>query len=154
MTLMDEQDVRYREAMKRDMELLAKKQQEEDEKKKQLEILEKKRHEELAKLQAYEQLRAQKAQSLPEEPSAQEQDTATLRFRLPNGEQRERRFRAMDTIGLVYDFLLANHNVNPETHHIMTNFPNKAYDYEAYKNVSIKDAELYPRANLFVREKP
>jgi len=73
-------------------------------------------------------------------------------FRLPNGERKQRRFRAGERVQRLYDYVLAFGDVefdSPDAFELCTNLPKVVY---ADREATIADAGLAPQAMLFVQE--
>lgn len=144
--LLKEQEKQFQEALKRDRE----RQEQiriEEEKKKQEEI--KRKLEEERKKQEIEE----KKKTLPSEPSETEKDTTRVLLRLPDGSRVQRRFRLSEKIGTIFDFLLVEKHLQSDQYDLVSNFPKITYCMEKHKDVTLKDAKLYPQAALFVKEK-
>jgi FAS-associated factor 2 len=144
--LLKEQEKQFQEALKRDKER-QEKLQIEAEKKKQEEI--KKKLEEERKRKEIED----KKKMLPSEPSESEKDTTRVLLRLPDGGRAERRFRLSEKIGTIFDYLLVEKQIPSDGYDLVSNFPKITYCMEKHKDITLKDAKLYPQAALFVKEK-
>lgn len=90
---------------------------------------------------------------LRDEPPTDEKNAAFIKFRLPDGSIKERKFMKTWKIEELYKFInsLDNVLVEEETDYdLITPFPNKVYDdYEK----TIEEEGLYPNSMLQVREK-
>ena len=90
---------------------------------------------------------ARRASFSGEEPAGA--DTALVAFRLPNGERKQRRFRAGERVQRLYDYVLAFGDVEFDQFELCTNLPKVVY---ADREATIADAGLAPQAMLFVQE--
>uniref|UniRef100_A0A1I8A714 UBX domain-containing protein n=1 Tax=Steinernema glaseri TaxID=37863 RepID=A0A1I8A714_9BILA len=96
--LLQEQQKEYERCLAEDRAREEKKREKEEEERKKIEEEERLERERLEEERRKEEEAERKKQLLPEEPEASETDAIHLRFRLPGGEQTDRRFRYTEKI--------------------------------------------------------
>ncbi|XP_018334151.1 FAS-associated factor 1 [Agrilus planipennis] len=143
-----EQDQAYRESLEADRaKEEAKRLQEEAEKQKEKqEALEK--AEEAAKREAH---RKTVEASLPLEPAQNESDITKIRFRLPGGQNIERRFLGNDPLQVLLDFLLVKGYPQSE-YKVISSWPRR--DLTALESgKTLKQLKLYPQETVILEER-
>eukprot|EP00127_Corallochytrium_limacisporum_P002391 Clim_evm32s119 gene=Clim_evmTU32s119 len=141
--LRQEQDAEFLEALRQDQEK-EKQRQEEERLKREAEEAEQRRLKEL------EEMRAQKGQSLPDEPAEDSPGVIKILVRLPQGGRLTRRFLPENTLQQVHDWV---HSKEPGTDdfHLCTNFPKKIYTDEEH-TVPIGDLGLSGNVMLLLQD--
>jgi FAS-associated factor 2 len=139
-TQREEQDRAYQLSLERDRQLeLERQRKREQELERQRQLEEKKRLKE-EKLKRIAEERQTIARQFPSEP-AQSKDTATIRFRFPDGSQSERRFNKKDYNKLLFEYVHALAVMKPKgvtweprsnseltNYELTTNFPKKSLE--------------------------
>eukprot|EP00250_Pteridium_aquilinum_P008353 c17879_g1_i1 orf=423-1907(+) len=158
--LRDEQDAAYQAALQADQERERQRQLEADRlafemaeaarKRKEEEEAAAKAAQEAAERQAaLEQRRQQKAMALGAEPEKGPDVTEVL-IRFPNGERKGRRFYSTATVSSIYDYLDSLPEFGARSYKLVSNFPRVVYDTNKL-GITLKDAELHPRASLYIQ---
>ncbi|GAB4845734.1 hypothetical protein Ancab_039136 [Ancistrocladus abbreviatus] len=70
-------------------------------------------------------------------------------IRFPNGERREQSFSAMDKIQSIYKYIDSLGLPGIGNYRLISSFPRKVYGVDQM-NMTLKDADLHPRASLFM----
>jgi FAS-associated factor 2 len=163
----EEQDRNFREIQQKDLQKQKEKEEREKRQKEEKEAkmkreLEAKQQEELKAKQKIQTLNAVKVErenlkkNFPQEPE-NSKETTLIKFKFPDGSQKERRFLRTDKNILLYQFI---HILDSESnswfpketstldhYELMTSFPKKKLD----PNQTLKEANCIPNATLFVR---
>jgi len=101
------------------------------------------------KVQEREKRREMCRQRLPSEPLPSEEGITQLVIRLTDGSRLQRRFKVMDKLQTVFDFVDSTSN-EVESYDLLTNFPRKVF---SDPHMTLQEAGLTPQAALFVQEK-
>lgn len=96
----------------------------------------------------------------PEPEKVSGVEISVLRFTLPSGTKLQRRFNAADPVSLVRDYIVvASAEVLGQplsSFDLASSFPKRTYNTHdptsADLNMSLKEAQMYPQAVLFVNE--
>jgi FAS-associated factor 2 len=143
--ILDEQDLKYQEIVKKDQEKFEKERI-------QKEIAEKELKEKELKEKEKQISFEKKKLKFPQEPSENEVSISTILFRLPDGSKVERRFKDTDSMELLFDYLEIKHNLPCESIELVLNFPKKFYSHSKIQNLTLKTEKLLPKAVLFVKD--
>ena len=71
-------------------------------------------------------------------------------MRLPTGERKERRFLNIAKVQALYDYVDSLNVVKSDNFLLISNFPRVVYGPDKL-DLTLKDAGLHPRTNLFVQ---
>lgn len=71
-------------------------------------------------------------------------------MRLPTGERKERRFFNTAKVQALYDYVESLNVVESDNFLLISNFPRVVYGPDKL-DLTLKDAGLHPRTNLFVQ---
>eukprot|EP01080_Neovahlkampfia_damariscottae_P010886 gene10886-3590_t len=143
--LLDEQDLKYQEIVKKDLEKFEKEKIEKE--KAEMERKQKEELENQKKLNF-----EKKKKNFPDEPKDGEKEISKILFRLSNGSKIERKFKDTDTIELLFDFLEVKYGLDSEKIELFLNFPKKNYNISNIQNLTLKSENLCPKAALFVKD--
>eukprot|EP00775_Hariotina_reticulata_P005536 gene5536-5772_t len=94
--------------------------------------------------------REQKAASLPQEPAAGSSGIATIRVRLPDGLNKQRRFEPSSTVQVLYDWVDSLEGFDCLNYSLVSAFPKKVFDEDS-KSITLDEAGLVPQGALFVQ---
>ncbi|CAG8447970.1 11910_t:CDS:2 [Cetraspora pellucida] len=160
----EQQDNAYLASLEADREKERKARELEDAKKLASERAKKEAEERMLLLANKEKWRRWALTQLPNEPNQNETDVASLSFRLLNGERVVRRFRADDTVEMVYIFVDTYHirnetsssaDVQPPKDYehnfdfLLVSFPRTVHQADKFKTIK-NESGLWPSANLIV----
>ncbi|CAG8718549.1 2793_t:CDS:2 [Cetraspora pellucida] len=160
----EQQDNAYLASLEADREKERKARELEDAKKLASERAKKEAEERMLLLANKEKWRRWALTQLPNEPNQNETDVASLSFRLVNGERVVRRFRADDTVEMVYIFVDTYHirnetsssaDVQPPKDYehnfdfLLVSFPRTVHQADKFKTIK-NESGLWPSANLIV----
>ncbi|KAJ8329867.1 hypothetical protein BDV3_004045 [Batrachochytrium dendrobatidis] len=151
-SIRQQQDDAYQASLLADQEKARKAKEEEEQAKKALLEQEQQRIAGLTKLERRKQLKIELAANMPVEPDVGEPNTTRLSIRLPSGERVIRRFKADDTIQILWNFI-ETHDLKPldlETEFsIVCPFPRRVY---RNMDMTMEQAGLVPSASVVVEE--
>ncbi|KAL0312652.1 UNVERIFIED_CONTAM: Plant UBX domain-containing protein 8 [Sesamum radiatum] len=77
--------------------------------------------------QEIERQLAAKEASLPQEPTADDENAVTLLVRMPDGSRRGRRFRKSDKLQYLFDFIDVGRAVKPGSYRLVRPYPRRAF---------------------------
>lgn len=95
--------------------------------------------------------RQQKAASLPPQPDAGTPGSATIRVRLPDGQNHQRRFPASSTVQTLYDWVDSLEGFNSLSYALVCAFPKRVFEAGQDGGVTLEAAGLVPQGALFVQ---
>lgn len=95
--------------------------------------------------------RQHKAASLPPEPAAGTPGIATIRVRLPDGLNHQRRFEPAATIRTLYDWVDSLEGFDSLSYSLVCAFPKRVFEVEQDAAVTLEAAGLVPQGALFVQ---
>ncbi|KAJ7952370.1 plant UBX domain-containing protein 8 [Quillaja saponaria] len=84
-------------------------------------------HRKVLEEQELERQLAAKEVSLPQEPSADDENAVTLLVRMPDGSRRGRRFLKSDNLQSLFDFIDIGRVVKPGTYRLVRPYPRRAF---------------------------
>lgn len=90
---------------------------------------------------------------MPNEPAANQQNSVSILFKLPNGQRIERRFNGTDSLRDVYNYIFCNPS-SPDSFEITTNFPKRVLDTKdsSCNGQTLLQVGLSNREVLFVND--
>lgn len=94
--------------------------------------------------------RQQKAASLPPEPAAGTAGIATIRVRLPDGKNQQRRFGPASTVQVLYDWVDSLEGFDSLNYNLVCAFPKKVFERSDAAE-TLEEAGLVPQGALFVQ---
>uniref|UniRef100_T2M3U7 FAS-associated factor 1 n=1 Tax=Hydra vulgaris TaxID=6087 RepID=T2M3U7_HYDVU len=100
--------------------------------------------------QSQEKERKKCLEKLPTEPGENEPNITSILFRFPGGERVSRRFRANETMQVMYMYL-SSKGFNNNSHRFVTNFPKRMFTNECVDR-TFEEMKLVPRESIFVEE--
>uniref|UniRef100_A0A383V860 UBX domain-containing protein n=1 Tax=Tetradesmus obliquus TaxID=3088 RepID=A0A383V860_TETOB len=95
--------------------------------------------------------RQQKAALLPEEPAAGTAGIATIRVRLPDGKNCQRRFGPDTTVQVLYDWVDSLEGFDSLSYSLVSAFPKRVFGGDS-RGQSLEAAGLVPQGALFVQD--
>jgi len=150
--LKQEQEEAFLVSLQQDMQKEKQKQEEEELRQIEQQFLQQAEDERRAEEEARKQEKLQKKNILPPEPE-KGPNVAHIVFRFPTDKKLERRFRAEDTVQVLFDFVdssIDQSGFNAEHYVLCTSFPRRVL---LDPNVTLKETGLLPQVLLHVQEK-
>lgn len=95
--------------------------------------------------------RQQKAAALPPQPEAGTPGIATIRVRLPDGQNHQRRFQPCATVQTLYDWVDSLEGFDSLSYSLVCAFPKRVFEVESDSGVTLEAAGLVPQGALFVQ---
>jgi FAS-associated factor 2 len=159
--LREEQDAEYEAGLRADQERERKRQEEEQQRLEQQRAAEQAEAEQRAAAEAeakkkadaeteLRQRKADKRNALQPEPESSTAQVASIRVRLPDGSNAQRRFHAHAKLQAVYDFVDSQENLSSLKYSLATNFPRMEYGSDKLQQ-SLEELKLTPSAMLLVQ---
>jgi FAS-associated factor 2 len=160
-SLIQAQDHAYLQSLRRDQEKEQQARRERERLEEEARLQKQKEEEEARKRRQRIELRQQKAEEFakieePDQNDAKNKGQVTkVLFRMPDGVTRvTRHFRHTDTLGMLFDFLDVNNQLDVENYQLVTSYPTRRYNVKEHSNITLKDAGLSDnQIALFVSEK-
>jgi len=146
--LVRQQDDAFKQALEADREKEKKKKEEEERSKRQQAEAERAEKEKEFYSERRKREKEEKLKQLPIEPSSAEKDLSLVRIFLTNGSRIQLRFRASDTLQVVFDFV-DSQEPSLEKIKLVSNYPRREF---LDLTPTLKDVHLYPQAVLHVEE--
>jgi hypothetical protein len=95
--------------------------------------------------------RQHKAAALPPQPEAGTAGIATIRVRLPDGQNHQRRFQPSATVQTLYDWVDSVEGFDSLSYSLVCAFPKRVFEVESDGGVTLEAAGLVPQGALFVQ---